>query len=151
MSGTLAAFQSGRKDMEEERAKASFPIRQMTHFLDGGEEATRGREKIMLELERDPTFRVDDIPDLTRPQLRERYATRLQSIVEWVKREPREEFQNRLNNIVIVDPGFLTRIGVHYGLFMNTIVNQGTDEQVQITILLMTVGKVLVGTGNGGL
>lgn len=123
--------QSGRTDMEGERAKASFPIRQMTYFLDGGEQATKFREKVMIEFERDPTFRVDDLPDLTRPQLRERYATRLKSMAHWVKNESREEFQNRMNNLVIVDPGFLTRIGVHYGLFMNTIVNQGSDEQVK--------------------
>lgn len=139
----------GVEQMKAERAKASFPIRQMTHYLDGGEEATWYREKIMLELERDPTFRVDDLADLTRPQLRERYATRLMSIAHWVKNEPREQFQNRMNNLVIVDPGFLTRIGVHYGLFMNTIVNQGSDEQVFL-VVSCGVGKVLAGARDGG-
>ena len=129
-TSALTSTDSARKDMEEERAKTSFPVRQMTHFLDGGEAATRLHEKIMIELERDPTFRVDDLPDLTRTQLRERYATRLRSIAHWVKSEDREEFQTRMNFLVILDPGFLTRIGVHYGLFMNTIVNQGSDEQV---------------------
>lgn len=41
-----------------------------------------------------------------------------------------KDFQTRLNILVIIDPGFLTRIGVHYGLFLNTVMNQGTSEQV---------------------
>ena len=126
--------QTGRHDLEQERAKASFPIRKMTYYLDGGKEATLHRERIVTELERDPTFRVDDLPDLSRDQIRERYASRYASIAHWVRNETREQFQDRLNNIVIIDPGFLTRIGVHYGLFLNTIVNQGTEEQVEYWI-----------------
>lgn len=36
--------------------------------------------------------------------------------------------------MILVDPGFLTRISVHYGLFCKTIVNQGTPEQVKYWI-----------------
>lgn len=31
----------------------------------------------MLEFERDPTFRMDDVHDLTRPEVRERIMTRV--------------------------------------------------------------------------
>lgn len=53
----------------------------------------------------------------------------MKSIAKFVTSEPVKDFQTRLNILVIVDPGFLTRIGVHYGLFLNTIMNQGTPEQ----------------------
>lgn len=69
--------QSGRSSLAEERAQATFSPRDMTYFLDGGSEATQIREKIMLELERDPSFRMDDWHDLTRPELRARYMTRV--------------------------------------------------------------------------
>lgn len=63
--------------MALERKNASFNIRDLTFFLDGGSDITEHREKIMLEFERDPTFQMTDIHDLTRPELRERYMTRV--------------------------------------------------------------------------
>lgn len=68
---------SGVSDLAGERQSATFDARSLTLYLDGSEEMTEHREKIMLEFERDPTFRLDDIHDLTRPQLRERYMTRV--------------------------------------------------------------------------
>ena len=38
------------------------------------------REAMMLEFERDPTFRMDDVHDLTRPEVRERIMTRVNNI-----------------------------------------------------------------------
>lgn len=35
------------------------------------------REAMMLEFERDPTFRMEDVHDLTRPEVRERIMTRV--------------------------------------------------------------------------
>ena len=35
------------------------------------------REAMMLEFERDPAFRMDDVHDLTRPEVRERIMTRV--------------------------------------------------------------------------
>ena len=35
----------------------------------------------MLEFERDPTFRMDDVHDLTRPEVRERIMTRVTKII----------------------------------------------------------------------
>jgi acyl-CoA oxidase len=131
-SGLPTIPQSGRADMARERGQGTFAVRQMTHFLDGGPAMTAMRERFMLEMEREPSFRVDDLADLTRAQIRERYARRLRAVAHWARSESRETFQNRLNNLVILDPGFLTRVGVHYGLFANTIINQGTDEQVDM-------------------
>lgn len=35
----------------------------------------------------------------------------------------------KMRFIHLVDPGFMTRVGVHYGLFMTTVSNSGTVEQ----------------------
>lgn len=63
--------------MIKERAQASFKSREMTFYMDGGEALTKMRESMMLEFERDPTFRMDDVHDLTRPEIRERIMTRV--------------------------------------------------------------------------
>lgn len=52
--------------------KATFDVRELTYFLDGGEKFTKIREKFMMELERDPTFRMHDMYDVTKDQIRQR-------------------------------------------------------------------------------
>lgn len=71
------------------------------------------REAMMLEFERDPAFRMDDCHDLTRPQVRERIMTRIPSMIKYITNESVADFHKRLNILVLIDPGFLTRIGVH--------------------------------------
>jgi acyl-CoA oxidase len=58
--------------MAEERTKATFNVKDLTHYLDGGEKFTKIREKFMMELERDPTFRMYDMYDVTKDEIRER-------------------------------------------------------------------------------
>ncbi|KAF9305130.1 fatty-acyl coenzyme A oxidase, partial [Mortierella antarctica] len=60
------------ESMTEEREKATFDVREMTYFLDGGEKNTKIREKFMMELERDPTFRMYDMYDVTKDEIRVR-------------------------------------------------------------------------------
>ncbi len=71
---------------------------------------------MMLEFERDPTFRMDDVHDLTRPEVRERIMTRIPSMIKFIKNESVADFHKRLNILVLIDPGFLIRIGVHVSL-----------------------------------
>lgn len=49
----------------------------MTYLLDGGEDWALLKEKMMLQFERDPTFKIDDVHDLSRPQIRARVMTRV--------------------------------------------------------------------------
>jgi acyl-CoA oxidase len=81
--------------MNEERAKAVFNIRELTYLLDGGEKTTKVKQKqkkqknlifnlvilkkkyqlkerFMQDFERDPLFKMDDIHDITKDELRER-------------------------------------------------------------------------------
>jgi hypothetical protein len=51
--------------------------------------------------------------------------------------------------LAAIDPGFHTRIGVHFGLFCQTILGQGTPEQVSLVDQCdSVVGQVLGKKGN---
>ncbi|KAF9158738.1 fatty-acyl coenzyme A oxidase [Actinomortierella ambigua] len=118
-----------QESMAEERVKATFPVRELTYFLDGGEKFTKIREKFMMELERDPTFRMYDIYDLTKDEMRERTMEKFRTIVHYVSAEPVPIFTMRMQTISMIDPGFWTRFGVHYGLFFGALRGSATSSQ----------------------
>ncbi|KAF9396533.1 fatty-acyl coenzyme A oxidase [Podila verticillata] len=117
------------ESMTEEREKATFDIREMTYFLDGGEKNTKIREKFMMELERDPTFRMYDMYDVTKDEIRVRTMEKFRTIVHYVSAEPVPIFTMRMQTISLIDPGFWTRFGVHYGLFFGALRGSATSSQ----------------------
>ncbi|KAG0221570.1 fatty-acyl coenzyme A oxidase [Mortierella sp. GBA43] len=117
------------ESMSEERQKVTFNVRELTYFLDGGEKFTKIREKFMMELERDPTFRMHDIYDLTKDEIRERTLEKFRTIVHYVSSEPVPIFTLRMQTISLIDPGFWTRFGVHYGLFFGALRGSATSSQ----------------------
>lgn len=88
------------------------------------------KEKVMLELARDPIFYLGDIHDLTKDQLRERTFEKIGSLVYHVTNESIEAFTKRMEIIGLCDPGFWTRFGVHYGLFLGAIRSGATSNQM---------------------
>ena len=102
---------------------------QMAVANHGTEEALEFKKRVMLELERDPTFFNDDIYDLSKDQLRERTMLKMHSIVNWFTNENLDDFQARLAVISVLDPGFWTRFGVHLGLFSNAVRSGATSGQ----------------------
>ncbi|KAI8347323.1 acyl-CoA dehydrogenase/oxidase C-terminal [Blakeslea trispora] len=116
--------------MAKERAKASFDIRSMTFLLDGGEANTILNEKIMLEFERDPLFRMDDIHDISKSELRERTMEKFRSMLHHLQNESIDTFKRRMLIVSIVDPGFWTQFGVHYGLFVGALQSNATSGQL---------------------
>ncbi|KAJ3052648.1 fatty-acyl coenzyme A oxidase [Rhizophlyctis rosea] len=120
---------SPAQTLAEERSKPSFPVRQMTYFLDGGEKMTALKEKIMLQLERDPIMKVSDQHDITLPEIRERTMAKVRRAAYYVAHESQETFKRRMEIISVLDPATWTRIGVHYGLFFGALRGQATPEQ----------------------
>ncbi|KAF7726815.1 fatty-acyl coenzyme A oxidase [Apophysomyces ossiformis] len=118
------------KSMTEERARAKFNVRELTYLLDGGEKVTQLREQIMLELERDPLFRMDDIHDITKAELRERTMEKFRSMLHHLQSESVEQFKKRMEIVSLVDPGFWTRFGVHYGLFVGALQSNASPGQL---------------------
>ncbi|CEP17474.1 hypothetical protein [Parasitella parasitica] len=116
--------------MNEERAKASFDIRALTLLMDGGQKQTDLKEKIMQELERDPLFKMDDIHDISKSELRERTMEKFRSMLHYLQNESVETFKKRMEIVSLIDPGFWTRFGVHYGLFVGALQSNATSGQL---------------------
>ncbi|KAI7869392.1 acyl-CoA dehydrogenase/oxidase C-terminal [Spinellus fusiger] len=116
--------------MKEEREKACFQIRELTYLLDGGQKVTEMKERMSLELERNHRFKMNDIHDLTKEELRERTMLRFSSLVDHLQNEPLEHFRKRMEIVSILDPGFWTRFGVHYGLFIGALQSNATSGQL---------------------
>ncbi|KAK9479871.1 acyl-CoA dehydrogenase/oxidase C-terminal [Lipomyces japonicus] len=94
----------------QERKGASFPVRDLTYFLDGGETTTILKERIMREIERDPIFENIDYYDLTKEELRERTMQKISKLVHYITNK-REVSMIRLSLVGVVDMGLLTRVG----------------------------------------
>jgi len=84
----------------------------------------------MLQLERDPVFKVSDLNDLTLPQVRERAMQKIAKLAHYIANEPLDVFKVRMQVIGLLDPATYTRIGVHYGLFFSTLSGQATPQQL---------------------
>ncbi|BFZ56901.1 fatty-acyl coenzyme A oxidase [Savitreella phatthalungensis] len=116
--------------METEREATNFDVRELTYFLDGGRKQTQLKERLMLSIERDPDMRNDDWYDLTKDQVRERTMKKFRNMAHYVTSDPEQVTFLRLSLISIVDPGFWTRFGVHYGLFFNALRGQANSAQL---------------------
>ncbi|KND02281.1 acyl-CoA oxidase [Spizellomyces punctatus DAOM BR117] len=119
----------GPAELQAERQRATFPVRQMTYYLDGGEKQTKLKERIMLQFERDPVWQVSDQHDLTLQEIRERSMAKVRRAAYHVANEPMHVFKQRMELISVLDPGTWTRIGVHYGLFFGALRGGATPEQ----------------------
>ncbi|KAJ2455419.1 fatty-acyl coenzyme A oxidase [Coemansia sp. RSA 2336] len=113
-----------------ERKAPSFPIRELTYWLDGSKKTTELKERIMLELERDPLWRVSDYPNLSLAETRERAMKKVRRLADLASSRPLEETMVRMSIISVVDPGFWTRFGVHFGLFFGALQGQATPAQL---------------------
>ncbi|KAI9503930.1 acyl-CoA dehydrogenase/oxidase C-terminal [Coemansia spiralis] len=119
-----------KESIAEERKSPSFPIRELTYWIDGGKNITQMKERIMLELERSPLWRVNDHPNLTLAETRERAMSKVRHLADLATSRPLEESMLRMSIISVVDPGFWTRFGVHFGLFFGALQGQATPSQL---------------------
>ncbi|KAG0146108.1 hypothetical protein CROQUDRAFT_63131 [Cronartium quercuum f. sp. fusiforme G11] len=113
----------------KERVNCPFDLWRMKCAMHGGEQWVNLKTKFMQEIERDPTFRLDDIHDLSKDQFRERTMAKFANMVHYVTTERLDIFTKRMELIGIADPSFWTRFGVHYGLFLGAIRSGATSNQ----------------------
>jgi len=127
------AFQQPRpttvETMAKERANPPFDVRKLSILMHGSERALVLKEKFMAEISRDPAFRLADVHDMTKDQIRERTMEKFGVMVHHVTSEPLDVFSLRMQLISIADPGFWTRFGVAYGLFLGAIRSGATPGQ----------------------
>ncbi|AOW03329.1 acyl-CoA oxidase 5 [Yarrowia lipolytica] len=115
--------------MELERAKTQFKVRDVTNFLTGSEQETLLTERIMREIERDPVLNVAGDYDADLPTKRRQAVERIGALARYLPKDSEKEAILRGQLHGIVDMGTRTRIAVHYGLFMGAIRGSGTKEQ----------------------
>ncbi len=101
----------------------------MAIAMHGSEKALLLKQRQMMEIERDPRFYMGDFHDLTKDQLRERTFEKIKSLVHFVTSESIDDFTRRMELVAQLDPGFWTRFGVHYGLFLGAIRSGATSNQ----------------------
>ncbi|GAA5960703.1 hypothetical protein JCM21900_000508 [Sporobolomyces salmonicolor] len=119
-----------RETMARERDSPAFDLRRMTFAMGGGQRSVELKERFMQDLERDPLFRLNDIHDLTKAQVRERTMAKFATMVHYVTNERLDVFTKRMELIGLADPSFWTRYGVHYGLFLGAIRSGATPNQM---------------------
>ncbi|EGF98076.1 uncharacterized protein MELLADRAFT_46146 [Melampsora larici-populina 98AG31] len=120
---------STMETISKERENCPFDLWRMTCAMHGGEEWAKLKGTMMIEIERDPSFRLDDIHDLSKDQIRERTMMKFANMIHYVTTERLDIFTKRMELIGIADPSFWTRFGVHYGLFLGAIRSGATSNQ----------------------
>ena len=121
--------------IKEERISPSFPIREMTWFLDGGKDKTEVfhliqlYEKIMIQYERDPIMKTIDQNDMSLAQVRQRTLQKIARMAYFLANEPVGTFRARMQILTLFDPASWTRFGVHIGLFFGALQGQASPEQ----------------------
>lgn len=68
---------------------------------------------MMLEFERDPNFKMEDVHELSRAQLRERAMNRAKMVAHYLSNESVSLFKTRMSFLGLIDAGFMTRMAVH--------------------------------------
>lgn len=119
-------------ELARERARASFPVREMTHFLDGGAKRTQYREDIMGYFEASPELgAAPGSYDLTLEQRREQTLSKVRRLYQlFMQYCSKPEKRDILAEVTgIYDLGMWVRNGVHFGLFIGAIMSQGDTEQ----------------------
>ncbi len=107
-----------------ERARATFNVETLIHFLDGGPEQTKRRRFIVKQTER---MEIPDKFNVSRPELLKEHVRHFIGVHEsfWDTWKPtRDDFIWMMENAVM--SGSLMN---HYGLFLPTIEMQGSEEQ----------------------
>jgi len=115
-------------ELDQERARASFPTRQLTYFLDGGHEKTEKKERIRKLVEEDPVFEKKSKYFMNHT---ESYKKALQKIhrIETRKRELKLEGDDlRLFKNYAVD--YFPTV-LHDQVFVPNLMGQMSPEQQQ--------------------
>lgn len=119
-------------ELAQERARASFPVRKMIHFVDGGEKKTKFREEMMTYLESYPELRTTPGDyDLTLAQRREQTLNKVRRLYQlFVENGANIDKRNIMAELAgVYDLGVWVRNGVHFGLFVGAIMSQSDMEQ----------------------
>ncbi|KAF1805085.1 acyl-CoA dehydrogenase/oxidase [Mucor lusitanicus] len=121
------------KDMQRERASASFNIEALSHFWMGGKEKFERRRKALEFIEKDAELVVQaprNILEFGREEMREYAMGQINRIVRLGREINDREFLEDISRAVILySESFALRIGVHEALFRNVVQMLGNKQQ----------------------
>ncbi|XP_063332618.1 peroxisomal acyl-coenzyme A oxidase 1 isoform X1 [Pelmatolapia mariae] len=117
-------------DIVKERKNATFDVEKLTFILDGGPEKTRRRREIESLVFSDPDFKEEDPNFLSRS---ERYDQAVRKSVQMILKlreygiaDPEEIYHYKR----CVHPDRPEPLDLHLGMFLPTLLNQATPEQM---------------------
>ncbi|KAM9314154.1 peroxisomal acyl-coenzyme A oxidase 1 isoform 1-T1 [Pholidichthys leucotaenia] len=117
-------------DIIKERKNATFDVEKLTFILDGGAEKTQRRREIEALVFNDPDFNEEDPNFLSRS---ERYSQAVRKSAEMILKlreygisDPEEIYFYKSS----VHPGRPEPLDLHLGMFLPTMLNQATEEQM---------------------
>lgn len=107
------------------------PLRALTNFLDGGEHQSKLKELAYTLIRRDKALYNPRPFDMTEREAREFSVGQLARVVEIGQKMDHEFWETVVRVMGSYDQSFEFRSGVHYGLFVNAIMTQGTPAQIE--------------------
>uniref|UniRef100_A0A8C3B3R2 Acyl-coenzyme A oxidase n=1 Tax=Cyclopterus lumpus TaxID=8103 RepID=A0A8C3B3R2_CYCLU len=117
-------------DITRERQHATFDVEKLTHILDGGPEKTRRRREIESMVFSDPDFKEEDPNFLSRSerydQAVKKSAQMILKLREYGIADPDEIYCYKN----CVHPDRPEPLDLHLGMFLPTLLNQATPEQM---------------------
>ncbi|XP_045075815.1 peroxisomal acyl-coenzyme A oxidase 1-like [Coregonus clupeaformis] len=132
-------------DITRERENATFNVEKLTHILDGGIEKTKRRREIESLVISDPDFQSEDLNFLSRS---ERYnaaakksAQMILKLREYGISDPEEIYCYKS----CVHRGRSEPLDLHLGMFLPTLLNQASPEQVE-TFFIPAWNLEIIGT-----
>ncbi|KAM9856642.1 peroxisomal acyl-coenzyme A oxidase 1 [Aulostomus maculatus] len=117
-------------DILKERQNATFDAEKLTHILEGGPEKTKRRREIESMVLSDPDFLEEDPNFLSRSerydQAVKKSAQMILKLREYGIADPEEIYCYKS----CVHPGRPDPLDLHLGMFLPTLLNQATPEQM---------------------
>lgn len=118
--------------LAQERQSIDFNVRNITYFLDGGRDQTELLERIMISIERNPIFQNDNCYDLSFEQLREKSARCMPHVLNMLNTARTPDERYKMGSMFrLADFSLSTRLGLHTGLFSNSLKTNGTPQQIE--------------------
>uniref|UniRef100_A0A6Q2XR92 Acyl-coenzyme A oxidase n=1 Tax=Esox lucius TaxID=8010 RepID=A0A6Q2XR92_ESOLU len=132
-------------DISKERENATFNVEKLTYILDGGIEKTKRRREIQSLVISDPDFQSEDLNFLTRS---ERYEAAVRKSAQMIVKlrkygisDPEEIYCYKS----CVHRGRSEPLDLHLGMFLPTLLNQASPEQVD-TFFIPAWNLEIIGT-----
>ncbi|KAL6056203.1 Acyl-coenzyme A oxidase (Acyl-CoA oxidase) [Balamuthia mandrillaris] len=132
MDSKREAVQDGPALLRQERAQASFPLRDMTHFLDGGPQRTAKKEALRAIALQDPLFSLESNQNKAFLSREERYRNGLR-LVNRVQALRLKHGWTHEERVLFEEEACTESLptGLNDVAFVPFVRSQGTEEQIQ--------------------